>query len=152
MTFVLAPMRWWDIPAVHDIEADLFPDDAWSAEQFWQELSQPTRRYLVARGDDGIVGYAGAFVMAPDSDLQTIGVRADQQGHGVASELLDELLDEAARCRATHMLLEVRADNDRAVTLYERFGFARISLRRRYYPDGSDALIMRRPVGDRPVP
>jgi ribosomal-protein-alanine N-acetyltransferase len=152
MTFVLAPMRWWDIPAVHDIEADLFPDDAWSAEQFWQELSQPTRHYLVARGDDGIVGYAGALVVAPDSDLQTIGVRADQQGRGVASELLVELLEDAARCGATHMLLEVRADNERAVTLYERFGFARISQRRRYYPDGSDAIIMRRPAGDRPVP
>jgi ribosomal-protein-alanine N-acetyltransferase len=151
MTFQLAPMRWWDIPAVQDIEADLFPDDAWSAEQFWQELSQPTRRYLVARGDDGIVGYAGAFVMSPDSDLQTIGVRADQQGRGVASELLVELLEEAARCGATHMLLEVRAGNARAVTLYERFGFARISERRRYYPDGSDAIIMRLPIGERRV-
>ena len=46
-----------------------------------------------------------------------------------------------ARC--THVMLEVRADNSAALRLYERFGFERISVRRRYYPDGADACIMR---------
>jgi ribosomal-protein-alanine N-acetyltransferase len=42
------------------------------------------------------------------------------------------------------MLLEVRSDNDDARRLYERMGFQTIATRRRYYSDGSDALIMRR--------
>ena len=144
-------MRWWDIPAVHELEAGLFPDDAWSAEQFWQELSQPTRHYLVAREGEGIVGYAGAFVMPPDSDVQTIGVRADQQRRGIGADLLGALVAEVARRGATHQILEVRADNATAIALYERFGFTRISERRRYYPDGTDALILRLAVGDRPA-
>ena len=45
------------------------------------------------------------------------------------------------------MLLEVRADNPRAQQLYHRYGFEQIHVRRRYYRDGVDALIMRLRLG-----
>ena len=141
----LERMRWWDLPAVHEIEADLFPSDAWSSEQFWQELAQPTRYYVVARDVDVVVGYAGAFVLPPDADIQTVGVRADQQGKGIARALLDDVLAHVDAAGATHTMLEVRAGNDAALHLYERLGFVTISRRPRYYPDGEDAVIMRRP-------
>jgi ribosomal-protein-alanine N-acetyltransferase len=137
-------MRWWHVEEVAGIERDLFPDDAWSMEQFWQELAQPTRHYVVASDGGQVVGYAGAFVLPPDSDVQTIAVRADRQGSGVASALLANLVDEARAAGCTHLMLEVRADNAPALALYARFGFAQISLRPRYYPDGGDALILRR--------
>ncbi len=144
MSTVLVPMRWWHLPQVHAIEAELFPADAWSQEQFWQELAQPTRAYLVAVDGDEVVGYAGLFVMPPDADVQTVAVRADRQGQGIARQLLVRLLDEVEGRGVTHTLLEVRADNASALGLYESLGFVRISERRRYYPDGGDALILRR--------
>ena len=76
----VAPLRWWHVAEVAALERRLFPDDAWSAEQFWQELAQPSRSYVVAEDDGRVVGYAGAFVMAPDSDVQTVGVAPDAQG------------------------------------------------------------------------
>jgi len=46
---VLAPMRWWHIPAVLELERELFPDEPWSAPAFWSELAdRETRRYVVA--------------------------------------------------------------------------------------------------------
>jgi ribosomal-protein-alanine N-acetyltransferase len=86
--------------------------------------------------------------------VQTIGVRADHQGRGIAAALLADLISAAARGGASHVMLEVRADNEPALALYARFGFERISLRRRYYPDGADAVIMRRAVAaaDRVAP
>jgi ribosomal-protein-alanine N-acetyltransferase len=141
-------MRWWHIAEAEAIEAALFPSDAWSPEQFWQELAQPTRRYLVALDGDGlVVGYAGLFVLPPDGDIQTVAVRADQQGRGVARSLLDALLAEADADGVTHTMLEVRADNASALALYGRLGFQRLSERRRYYSDGTDAVIMRRARG-----
>jgi [ribosomal protein S18]-alanine N-acetyltransferase len=137
-------MRWWHLPDVHEIELTLFPSDAWSVEQFWQELAQSSRYYLVARDESGIVGYGGVLALPPDADVQTLGVRPDRQGSGIASRLLAALLAEAVGRGATHVMLEVRGDNAAAVALYERFGFARITQRRRYYPDGADAMIMRR--------
>ena len=139
--------RWWHVGGMAALELELFPDDPWSTEQFWQELSLDTRHYLVALDDGGLVGYAGLFALAPDGDVQTVAVRSDRQGGGVATSLVRGLLEEADRRGCRHVMLEVRAANERAITLYERFGFETISTRRRYYPDGADALIMRRPVG-----
>lgn len=144
MSVRLVPMRWWHIPQAHAIESALFPADPWSPEQFWQELAQPTRTYLVAESDGEVVGYAGTFSTPPDADIQTVGVRSDQQGRGIARLLVTELLATVEAHGATHTLLEVRADNTRALALYESLGFERISIRRHYYPDGGDAVIMRR--------
>jgi ribosomal-protein-alanine N-acetyltransferase len=140
-------MRWWHVPAVHAIEQELFPTDSWSTEQFWQELAQPTRRYWVAVESGQVLGYAGLFLNPPDADIQTIAVRADRQGTGVARALMAALLDAADAAGVTHTLLEVRADNGAALRLYERYGFQRISERPRYYGDGTDAVVMRRPRG-----
>jgi ribosomal-protein-alanine N-acetyltransferase len=82
--------------------------------------------------------------MPPDADIQTVAVRADRQGQGIARRLMVALLDDAEQRGATHTLLEVRADNAGALGLYESLGFVRISERHRYYPDGGDALILRR--------
>lgn len=144
----LEPMRWWHLPAVQAIEHASFPDDAWSAEQFWSELAQPTRRYLVATQEREVIGYGGLFLLPPDADIQTVAVRADRRGRGVARLLLDALLAVADDAGATHTMLEVRADNADALALYRRLGFVRISERRRYYPDGGDAVIMRRARGE----
>jgi ribosomal-protein-alanine N-acetyltransferase len=136
-------MRWWHIAPVAALEESLFPGDRWSVEQFWGELAQSTRDYVVAVDGDDVVGYAGVFVLAPQADVQTIAVRADQQGRGVGGALLDELLARAAHGGASELMLEVRSDNEPAISMYLRRGFERISRRRAYYPDGADADIMR---------
>ncbi|MGO4804162.1 ribosomal protein S18-alanine N-acetyltransferase [Arthrobacter sp. 2MCAF15] len=133
-----------DIPAVHELERRLFPVDAWPLQMFHDELAQAdTRRYLVAEIQGGIVGYAGLMCIEPISDVQTIAVVPEQEGKGIGSALLTELIVESKRRRAQDVLLEVRADNPRAQQLYRRFGFEQIHIRPRYYRDGVDALIMR---------
>lgn len=145
----LEPLRWWHLPQVHAIEQVLFPGDCWSVEQFWSELAQPTRCYVVALDEDEVVGYAGLFLLPPDADIQTVAVGWDHQGQGIARRLVSDLLDVADSSGATHTMLEVRADNEAATALYRRLGFVPISTRPRYYPDGGDAVIMRR---SRPAP
>jgi ribosomal-protein-alanine N-acetyltransferase len=133
-----------DIPAVHELERRLFPVDAWPVQMFHDELAQTdTRRYLVAEFHGGIVGYAGLMCIEPISDVQTIAVVPEQEGKGIGSALLTELIRESHRRGAQDVLLEVRADNPRAQHLYRRFGFEQIHVRPRYYRDGVDALIMR---------
>jgi [ribosomal protein S18]-alanine N-acetyltransferase len=133
-----------DIPAVHELEERLFPVDAWPMQMFVDELSQPeTRRYLIAEAPDGIIGYAGLMCIEPIADVQTIAVVPEYEGRGIGSALLRELISEGRRRGAADLLLEVRADNPRAQQLYRRFGFEQIHVRRKYYRDGVDALIMR---------
>ena len=137
-------MRWWHLDDVHALERDLFATDAWSLEQFWSELAQPSRRYVVALVDGRVVGYAGTSCLPPDADIQTVGVAVDQRGRGTARAMLDDLLADVDARGVTHTLLEVRDGNDAALVLYARLGFVEISRRPRYYADGVDALIMRR--------
>ncbi len=143
---VVRRMRWWDVEPVMVLERELFGTDAWSAAMFWSELAQAdTRWYVVAADADEIVGYAGLCAYADEAYVQTIAVASRAQGRGVGTTLLRLLLEEAERRGDRIVLLEVRADNDRAQRLYQRFGFEPVGVRRGYYqPSGADAVIMRR--------
>lgn len=151
---VLRAMSRADLPVVRRLEEALFPEDAWSEEMLRGELAdQPrTRHYVVAEAPGGeIVGYAGLAAAGGQADVQTIGVRADQRKSGVGAALLTELLDEAARRNSESVFLEVRADNAAARRLYERFGFAEVGVRKRYYqPSNVDAVVMCRKLCPRP--
>jgi ribosomal-protein-alanine N-acetyltransferase len=147
-----------DLPAVLDLERELFSDDAWTREMFASELGGRSsgRYYLVAEEDGQVAGYAG--LLAPVSrqarrgpgaqaDVLTMAVAPSRWGQGIGSALLEALLAEAAHRGCAEVFLEVRVDNPRAQRLYRRHGFADAGLRRGYYqPSGTDALVMRRPV------
>ncbi|WP_433479748.1 ribosomal protein S18-alanine N-acetyltransferase [Spirillospora sp. CA-142024] len=143
-----------DLPVIHRLDRLLFPDNAWSEEMLAGELAdQPrTRHYVVAETSGGeIVGYAGLAAAGGQADVQTIGVRADRRKGGIGAALLTALLDEAVRRNSEAVFLEVRADNDAAHRLYERFGFDRVGIRKRYYqPSDVDAIVMCRKLRDRP--
>jgi ribosomal-protein-alanine N-acetyltransferase len=146
-TLTLRPMRWWDIEPVMAIEDELFGVEAWSDTMFWSELAEhQTRHYLVADDAGDVVGYAGLCAYPPhEAYVQTIAVAGTSQRSGLGTTLLVALLDEAVRRGCAHVDLEVRADNDVAIGLYERHGFVRIGLRRGYYqPTGADAVVMRK--------
>ncbi|MEW2249338.1 MULTISPECIES: ribosomal protein S18-alanine N-acetyltransferase [unclassified Streptomyces] len=142
-------MRWWDIDPVLELERDLFPEDAWSRGMFWSELAHSrgadaSRRYVVAERDGRLLGYAGLAASGEQADVQTIAVARDQQGTGLGSRLLTELLRAATAFECAEVMLECRVDNTRAQKLYERFGFEPIGFRRGYYQPGNvDALVMR---------
>lgn len=147
-------MRWQDLPAVHRIEVDSFPQDAWSLDSFWGELAaRPRRDYLVLEeksvGDGGpVVGYAGLDLAGETADVMTIAVDPQRRGEGHGVVLLEWLLHRAAQGGASQVLLEVRADNDAAIGLYAHYGFEELHRRRGYYQPGAvDALIMRKEVG-----
>jgi len=142
----LRPMRWWDVAAAADLDAEVFGPTAWSAETFWSELAHPENRcYTTAcTSGDLVVGYAGVMVNGAEADVQTLAVAPSAQGAGLGRRLLEVLLGQAAERGARRLMLEVRADNEAAVGLYRRLGFEQLAVRRGYYAPGVDALIMRK--------
>jgi ribosomal-protein-alanine N-acetyltransferase len=90
------------------------------------------------------VGYAGLSSAGEVADVMTIAVATPAQGQGLGERLMGWLTAQARRAGAEHLMLEVRADNLAAQRLYSATGFARLSVRRKYYQPGDvDALIMR---------
>ncbi|WP_265448041.1 ribosomal protein S18-alanine N-acetyltransferase [Flexivirga meconopsidis] len=141
----LRPVEWPDIETLTALDSELFPDDAWSAQSWWAELAgRPRRRYIVATEGDSVVGYAGVDCAGQTADVMTVGVAPAAQGSGLGRRLLDWMTDEATASGAEALLLEVRADNERARNLYLRAGFEQLQTRRGYYQPGNvDAHVMR---------
>lgn len=145
----LRETRWSDIPALAELETELFGAHAWSAPSWWAELAaRPRRAYVtasVAGAPDGVLGYAGVDRGGAVADVMTIAVAPAARGTGLGRALLHRLYELAAPASA--LLLEVRADNVAARALYESEGFEVLTVRRRYYGD-VDALVMRRHLTD----
>jgi ribosomal-protein-alanine N-acetyltransferase len=70
--------------------------------------------------------------------IGNIAVKPAHQGRGIATVLLEHLLEEGRRRAMVFATLEVRPSNARALALYERFGFKRIAVRRNYYRDNKE--------------
>ena len=150
----LRPMRWWDIDEVQSLESDLFPQDAWSIEQFWSELAHvpETRWYAVHEDSDGIDGYVGLAAVPPDADVQTIAVARRSQRRGLGRGLLAALEQEALRRGCRHLFLEVLAGNEAALRLYTTAGFEPMGRRSSYYGPGLDAVVLRKRLGSEAPP
>lgn len=149
----LRDARWTDLPALVDLEVELFPHDAWSAESWWAELAaRPRREYLVAEDAAGLLGYAGLDHGGEVADVMTVATALQARGRGLGSALLAELERRALERGAAHLMLEVRADNTAARALYERTGYVLLTTRRRYYQPGDvDALVLRKALSGRDV-
>jgi len=90
-----------------------------------------------------IVGYAGLWLMTDEAHITTIAVDPDYQGNGIGELFLLGLIDRAQQIGAHWLTLEVRVSNHVAQTLYEKYTFKEMGLRRRYYSDnGEDAIVM----------
>ncbi len=145
----LRPLLPDDVPRVAELERRLFGPSAWSEAMVAGELDAPGRWYLAAvEGQGTLVGYAGLWFDGDVTQVMTIGVVPAAQRQGIGTALLSALVDRSRALGASAVLLEVRVDNVPAITMYERFGFAVLSRRRRYYqPEDVDAWTMRLELG-----
>jgi len=132
-----------------------FPGAAWPAEELGDLLASPGGYGVVAQaGPDAIDGFIICRTLAGEAEVLTLAVAPDQRRAGLARALI-EAAASLARCGgAGALFLEVAADNDPAIALYQASGFERVGLRRGYYRRGRtapiDALVYRRPLNRGP--
>lgn len=136
-----------DVAEVAALDRLLFGPDGWSDAQVAEELTGDHRAAWVALDGPAVVGYAVTMTVGDVSDLQRIGVRPDRRRAGLAHALLALAAERATADGAARMLLEVGADNPGALAFYAAEGFTEIDRRRRYYRDGSDAVVLARDTG-----
>ncbi len=139
----LLAMRRRHLRSVLRIESRVYPVP-WSMSLFLSELAlRSTRAYYVAFVGRQLVGYAGLMMTLDDGHVTTIAVDPAWHRHKVGSRLLLALCREAIRRGATSLTLEVRLANKAAQSLYRRFGFRPVGVRKNYYAETKeDALVM----------
>ena len=135
----------FDLPVFVSLDKELFPYSPWSASQYKEEFSSPTRHFVVAVDQtQSIVGYAGVFAPGnAEADILTVGVVPEHRGKGIAKALMALITEWAKAQGTTAMMLEVKIDNSEAIGLYESLGYSKLNIRKDYFGTGLDALVMR---------
>ena len=137
-------MRRRHLRRVLEIEEQVYPRP-WTHRTFVSELNHMrlgSRWYLVAYVGDRVVGYAGMMFAGSDAHVTNVAVDPEWQGRGVATEMMLDLAIIARDRGCEAMTLEVRHTNVAAQNLYRRFGFVPAGVRKRYYENTDDAIIM----------
>lgn len=171
------PMSVDDIAQVTDIERESFPS-MWPQTAYRRELANKIARYTVitelrdelepapagvwdkirrivgveaASANDYLLGFIGVWLMAGEAHVVTVAVRRSHRRMGIGERLLIAAIEQAMEFGQDVVTLEVRASNDAARRLYEKYGFNNVGRRVRYYTDNNeDAIIMTTPELDTP--
>jgi [ribosomal protein S18]-alanine N-acetyltransferase len=144
----LRRLSYADLPQVIAIERRAFPTP-WSLAMFVLELSKPSGICIAALLEGRIVGYLVCSRYDVVWHVMNVAVDDRLRRAGIARAMMERLFELADRPNEQYTL-EVRASNDGAIKLYERFGFRSAGRRRAYYHDNrEDALIMWRTVPQR---
>ncbi len=130
-----------DIAKIVTIENACF-SDAWNEEAFAAVCRYPVLHGLVIEEDGEVVGYCCTQVVFEDAELQNIAVTPTMRGRGYATKLLTAAEEHAKTLGAEKCFLEVRCSNAPAIGLYKKFGYEEIGVRKGYYGDGEDAIVM----------
>jgi len=147
---VIRPGEPADAPALGALEVELFGVAAWPPEDLLGGDGVDRWVRVTTDHEGALAGYVVTTTQGEVVDLLRIGVRPDHQRRGLGGILLVATLDDArARPGTARVMLEVSEANDAATALYLGHGFEVVDRRRRYYPDGTDALIMSRALDGR---
>ena len=118
----------------------------WSKKSIEEEMNNMLANFLVAKEDDKVVGFAMCWYIMDECHIGNIAVHPDYRQKGIATRLLDKLLEGCKEHGTNSILLEVRVSNIPAQELYKKLGFEELVIRKQYYknPDGTyeDAIIM----------
>lgn len=144
---MIRKMEDGDLDAVLQIEAGAF-QAPWDRKMFLAELHEnPFAHIYVLTSEQQICAYIDFWITFETAQLANIAVARPFQHQGLASQLLDEMIHLCEREMCDNITLEVHVENQRAISLYEHYGFMQAALRKGYYEDGKDAYLMIKPLG-----
>lgn len=128
-----------DLDAIAAVERAAMPGGGWSRAQIAEELDRELGRAWVAEEEGRVLGHALGQHVVGETEVLELAVHPDARRQGLGRALLRALAPPG-----TEAYLEVRASNASAIALYLSEGFAKTGVRRGYYQDGEDALLMAR--------
>jgi len=119
----------------------------WTDDGYAREIDSPNSDLLLLSHHNGTeppsgVGLGCSWAIVDEAHITLLAIHPDYRRSGLGSALFLDLLTLAHQRGMKRATLEVRASNQAALSLYQRFGFQEAGRRRRYYPDDEDAVIL----------
>ena len=114
----------------------------WTKEGIIEALNNRTKFFVFEKNNE-VIGYVGVSVILDEGYITNIAVLPEYQGLGIGKALMKKLDDLAKLENLSFISLEVRTTNQKAISLYEKFGYKTEGVRKNFYTDPKeDALIM----------
>ena len=117
-------------------------DRPWPEGEIASLLHLPSTLGLSVILDDVLAGFILVRLALDEAEILTLAVHPDARRSGAGRALMDAMDATLEKAGAARVFLEVSVLNAAARALYERCGFAQVGLRRGYYGDGTDALVL----------
>ena len=139
-------LRAWedaDIEKLASLEKECF-SDPWQVSAFKSGLLAPYLFGILGEENGEIIAYGCLSVLFETAEILNIAVEKNARGKGYGKTLLQKMLKLAKEKGAAECFLEVRVSNTVAKNLYEGIGFLPVNIRKGYYANGEDALVMRK--------
>lgn len=125
------------------------PDDIIFIEQIGSVIKEnyefkinPYTRCFVYEKDKKIIGFIVFSVMYEKAEIIDIAVLNEYQNQNIGTQLISIVEKECIDKKCENVTLEVRQSNQSAISFYKKHGFREVSVRKSYYYDGEDALVM----------
>ena len=123
------------------IEKECF-SHPWSLQSLESELNNDTSYFLVATEKDEVIGYIGMSVVIDEGYIFNVAVNVNHRKKGVATALVNELVTYGKKNNFYFITLEVRESNEKAKSLYSKFGFVKVGERKDYYSVPKENAIL----------
>ena len=137
----ISAMTLPDLDSISDILTCEF-DDFWNYNLFKSELENKNSMYIVAKLNNQIVGFAGIWFSVDDIHITNIVVKKNCRNQKIGSLMLNNLIELCENRTQKSITLEVNSNNIPAQKLYQKFGFKNVGIRKKYYNNTEDAIIM----------
>lgn len=134
-------MNLSDYEEIKDILVTEF-DEFWKPSILESELKSENSKYIVAKENGKIVGFAGLWFSPVDAEITNIVTKKTERKRGIGKALLDRLIEMAREAKRDNISLEVNENNVPAGSLYEKAGFEIAGIRKKYYNGKDNAIIM----------
>ena len=145
MNINITEMQIEDINLIESNFSEKF-DKFWSINILKSDFKDSNSKYIIAKQNNEVVGFAGIKIILDEADIMNIVTKQDCRNQGIGSLLLEKLIEIATNLNCSCINLEVNENNFSAIHLYEKYGFKRIGLRKKYYNNTDNAILMKKEI------
>ena len=142
MKYLIRPLEEKDINEIIEGETKAFGKSL-GFDLIYSDLKlNPYANYLVLEINRKVRGYIGLWITYELAEVINFYVDKEYQGQGFGKMLLEFAIKLCTMSKVQSISLEVRENNDKAIALYQKYGFVFSHKREQYYSDKTDALVL----------
>jgi ribosomal-protein-alanine N-acetyltransferase len=130
-----------DLPQLSEIES-VCSKNPWGIDMLGEALGLEGAWGLCMEERGKLLGFGLFYHVLDELEVLTLCIAPSHQRKGMGRRLLEEAKRVAREKGARKVSLEVRESNMAALKLYGQLGFLKVGIRKAYYSDGEDAILM----------